>query len=194
MRQAGTEAGLNLRCPWFIGRALWREEARLPDKLPDRRVEQFLHGLARSREAVLLLDYDGTLAPFRIDRHRAVPYPGVSMLLREIMSTGHTRVLLVTGRRAEDIVPLLGVTPHPEIWGAYGLQRLKPDGSCQMPNISETVAKALAEAMQWLSEAGLGNLGELKPASVAVHWRGLGDSVATHVRNLVLQGWRPIAD
>ena len=166
----------------------------MPHKVSDRRLEQFFHGLARSREAALLLDYDGTLAPFRIDRHRAVPYPGVSVLLQEIMNTGHTRVLLITGRRAEDIVPLLGVTPQPEIWGAYGLQRLRPDGTCEMPRIGENVAQALAEAGQWLSEAGFRNLGELKPASVAVHWRGLGDSVAAHVRNLVLQGWKPIAD
>lgn len=170
------------------------KEARLPHKLPNRRVEQFLDGLARSREAALLLDYDGTLAPFRVDRHRAVPYPGVSVLLQEIINTGHTRVLVITGRRAEDIVPLLGVTPPPEIWGAYGLQRLGPDGSCEMPKIGENVARALAEAEQWLREAGIGNLGEMKPASVAVHWRGLGDSVVEHVRNVVLQRWHLIAD
>jgi len=168
--------------------------AGLPDKLPDRRIEPFLRGLAQSRASTLLLDYDGTLAPFRVDRHRAVPYPGVSMLLQEIMNTGHTRVLIVTGRRAHDIVPLLGVTPPPEIWGAYGLQRLKPDGTCEMPNIDQTVVQALNNAGQWLSEVGFSNLGETKPASLAVHWRGLGESVADNVRTVVLQGWQPIAD
>ena len=49
--------------------------------------EQFLEKLARAREAALLLDYDGTLAPFCVQRHRATPYPGVSTLLRKIMDT-----------------------------------------------------------------------------------------------------------
>lgn len=161
---------------------------------PNRLVEHFLEELARSRKAALLLDYDGTLAPFRVDRDRALPYPGISALLREIMKTGHTRVLLITGRPAQDIVPLLGLTPHPEIWGAYGLQRLKPDGTCKMPHVSEDAVQALAEATQWLNEAGFRNLGEVKPASVAVHWRGLEDSVALHVRRTVLPRWQTIAD
>jgi trehalose 6-phosphate phosphatase len=157
-------------------------------------LENFLDELAQSRRAALLLDYDGTLAPFRVDRHRAFPYPGVPALLQEIINTGHTRVVLITGRPAQDIVPLLGLEPHPEIWGAYGLQRLRLDGTCEMPPMDENVVQALAAAAQWLNELGFGNLAELKPGSVAVHWRGLEDSVATRIRGTVLLGWLPIAD
>ena len=144
-------------------------------------LENFLDELAQSRKAALLLDYDGTLAPFRVDRHRAFPYPGVPALLQEIINTGHTRVVLITGRPAQDIVPLLGLEPHPEIWGAYGLQRLRLDGTCAMPPMDENVVQALAAAAQWLNELGFSNLAELKPGSVAVHWRGLEDSVATRI-------------
>jgi trehalose 6-phosphate phosphatase len=156
--------------------------------------ENFLEELARSSKSALLLDYDGTLAPFQVERDRAFPYPGVSALLQDIMATGHTRVVLITGRRAEDVVPLLGLAPPPEIWGAYGLQRLKPDGSCEMPRVDENVVQALAAAAQWLNELGFGDQAELKPGSVAVHWRGLEESVATRIRGNVLLGWLPIAD
>lgn len=157
-------------------------------------LENFLEELAQSPASALLLDYDGTLAPFQVDRDRAFPYPGVSALLQDIMSTGHTRVMLITGRRAEDVVPLLGVVPHPEIWGTYGLQRLRPDGTCEMPRLDETIADALEGATQWVNELGFGNQVEVKPGSVAVHWRGLEESVATRIRATVLLGWLPIAD
>jgi trehalose 6-phosphate phosphatase len=157
-------------------------------------LENFLGELAQSSQAVLLLDYDGTLAPFQVERDRAFPYPGVSGLLQDIMNTGHTRVVLISGRRAQDIVPLLGLVPHPEIWGVFGLQRLKPDGTCEMPRIDENIVQALAAASQWLNELGFSNQAELKPGSLAVHWRGLEDSVAARIRGTVMLGWLPIAD
>jgi trehalose 6-phosphate phosphatase len=157
-------------------------------------LESFLDELARSRKSVLLLDYDGTLAPFQVERDRAFPYPGVSTLLQDIMNAGRTRVVVITGRRAQEIVPLLGIASPPEILGAYGLQRLKPDGTCEMPAIDDLVVQALAAASEWLNELGFGNQTELKPGSVAVHWRGLEDSLATRIRGNALLGWLPIAD
>ena len=74
----------------------------------------FFDQLCRSRERVLLLDYDGTIAPFSANRHRALPYSTVPELLDCIMSTCHTRVALITGRAAREIPPLLGLNPHPE--------------------------------------------------------------------------------
>jgi trehalose 6-phosphate phosphatase len=159
-----------------------------------RNVEDFLEELARSRESALLLDYDGTLAPFQADRNRAFPYPGISGLLQDIMKPGHTRVVLITGRCAQDIVPLLGMVPVPEIWGAYGLQRPKSDGTWEMPVLDPAVTQALAEAAQWVDDLGFGNLIEPKPGGVAVHWRGLEDSLATSIREKVLLGWLPVAD
>ena len=60
--------------------------------------------------------------------------------------------------------------------------------------MDENVVQALAAAAQWLNELGFSNLAEPKPGSVAVHWRGLEDSVATRIRSTVLLGWLPIAD
>ena len=37
-------------------------------------LHQFFDALRRSRESALLLDYDGTLSPFQLDRAEAVPY------------------------------------------------------------------------------------------------------------------------
>ena len=156
-------------------------------------LQSFFDELGRARTSALLLDYDGTLAPFRQDRYEAFPYPGVPMLLREIMNTGHTRVVLITGRHAHEVVKLLGIGPHPEIWGAQGLQRLRADGFCELPHLDEVATRALAEADTWLDGLGLHHLAEHKPGSLAMHWRGLSAGEQFDLRNLVLLGWTPVA-
>src|SRR5208282_3118936 len=83
----------------------------------------FLQTLAQASQAVLLVDYDGTLAPFHADRNQAYPYPGVLLLLREFVRNGRTRVIVVSGREAGEILPLLNIHPRPEVWGIHGLQR-----------------------------------------------------------------------
>ncbi len=155
--------------------------------------EQFLERLSRTREAALLLDYDGTLAPFCLHRHRAVPYPGVTTLLKEIMDSAFTRVVLVTGRPAGEVVRLLGVFPYPEVWGSNGLQRLRPDGACELVVADAEARQAFAEATEWLDSLGLRNMAEFKPGSIALHWRGLDEAEAGALRNRVLLRWMPLS-
>ena len=154
----------------------------------------FFECLSGARKSALLLDYDGTLAPFQVDRDQALPYPGVSMLLTGIMRTGHTRLVVISGRRAGEVLRLLGLDPHPEIWGVHGLQRLKPDGSCELPEINDGTQQALTEAARWTEQMGLGRLIEHKPGSVALHWRELSAEEQSESRRIALLKWLPIAD
>jgi|HubBroStandDraft_6_1064221.scaffolds.fasta_scaffold201659_2 trehalose 6-phosphate phosphatase len=156
-------------------------------------IEQFIGKVAVAERSALLLDYDGTLAPFSIDRGEALPYPGVVPTLQEIMGSGRTRVVIVTGRSAPEVVPLLGIHPHPEVWGAHGLQHLRPDGTCETLPLDKEVLSALENARRWLKSEGFQNLAEEKPGGIAVHWRGLPKSRTVEVRDRVLRGWFPIA-
>jgi len=159
-------------------------------------LQHFFTELSRARESALMLDYDGTLSPFQLERDKAYPYPGVPLLLSEIINTGHTRVVVISGRPAHQVVSLLGIEPHPEIWGAHGLQRLRNNGHelCELPNLDETTTQALAEADKWVERMGLHHLAEHKPGSLAVHWRGLPAKQQSDIRKVVLRGWRPVAD
>ena len=156
-------------------------------------VEQLMNAVAESRVSALLLDYDGTLAPFCLNRQQAVPYPGVTALLQEIIDDGRTRVVIITGRSAHEVIPLLAVRPSPEIWGCHGLERLRLDGTCETPRVEEPVVQALAEADRWLRDQGLHNRAEFKTGAVAIHWRGLDEATAAKIRGQVLLGWLPIA-
>jgi trehalose-6-phosphatase len=42
---------------------------------PQLAYDSFLEQLRTASSCVLLLDYDGTLAPFNVDRSLALPYP-----------------------------------------------------------------------------------------------------------------------
>jgi trehalose-phosphatase len=158
------------------------------------RVEEFLRSVANAPRSALLLDYDGTLAPFSVNRDQALPFAGLPALLQKIVDTGRTRLVIVTGRDAREIPPLLGLQPPPEVWGAHGLQRLRPDGACEMPEISPRAARALDDARRWLNHQGLQDLAEIKPGSVAVHWRGFAEAAASELRGRILLGWFRIAE
>src|SRR3989344_898282 len=77
---------------------------------------------------VLMLDYDGTLAPFHVNPKEAVPYNGIVPLLNEIQDAGHTRLEIVSGLWTKDLIPLLKLKQMPEIWGSHGWERLEPQG------------------------------------------------------------------
>lgn len=156
-------------------------------------VEQFMEAVAQSPASALLLDYDGTLAPFCLNRQQALPYPGVTALLQEIIANGRTRVVIITGRSAREVIPLLAVDPSLEIWGCHGLERLRRDGTCETPRVEEPVLRALADADRWLRHQGLHNRAEFKTGTVAIHWRGLDEAMAAETRARVLLGWLPIA-
>ena len=115
------------------------------DSTPE--VESFLENVARSPRSLLMLDFDGTLAPFQMDRGKAFPYPGIKSVLQEILEIGKTRVVIVSGRDATDLIPLLAVEPHPEVWGLHGLQRVKTDGSIAVSELDEATLKGLAVAV-----------------------------------------------
>lgn len=156
-------------------------------------LDPFLRKVAQAPESALLLDYDGTLAPFQSRRDQAYPYPGVAPLLQEIVRDRSTRVVVVSGRDATEVLPLLNVHPSPEVWGVHGLQRLKSDGSTEMPQLDERTLHGLSDAERWLGYQELLHTAEFKAGSIAVHWRGLSDNDTEALRARVRLGWRPIA-
>jgi trehalose 6-phosphate phosphatase len=155
--------------------------------------QPFFRLLARSRKSVLLLDYDGTLAPFRPERDSAVPYPGIPRLLEKILSCTDTRMVVVSGRAAREIPSLLGARLPLEIWGSHGMERLLPNGSYRVNKLDSRVATALAKAADALEASGLSDRIEMKPGGLAVHWRGLDAAMVAEAYTLALRVMQPVA-
>jgi len=153
-------------------------------------LETFFGRVRAAAARVLMLDYDGTLAPFRIDPAEAAPYPGVIPLLDEIQQAGHTRVVMVSGRWTKDLVPLLGLKRAPEIWGSHGWERLQPHGEYNVGRISPSALEVLVTADEWIAEIeALGARCERKPAALAFHWRGLENIRVAGIRDKVFEKW-----
>jgi trehalose-phosphatase len=132
-----------------------------------------------------MLDYDGTLAPFVEKRDEAVPHPGVRERLRVMLDRGRTRVVIVSGRAVDDLLPLLDLNPAPEIWGSHGWERRLPSGERLRWPLSEAQRRALQEAPERLPGVDL----EIKPISVAAHWRGKDDHEAQRLRLRAEEAW-----
>jgi trehalose 6-phosphate phosphatase len=138
-------------------------------------------------ERLLMLDYDGTLAPFVKDRDHAYPYPEIPELIDELMRHCGTRVVVVSGREADEIPFLLRTSRPIEVWGCHGLERCKPDGSYWRAPLPTEVEEAFSCVGRDLAQAGMSTLSEVKAGGVAVHWRGLTPLYAQEVKGAAYQ-------
>lgn len=156
-------------------------------------LEFFFRRLRASPVRVLMLDYDGTLAPFRVNPAEAAPYPGVVPLLDRIMEAGHTRLIIVSGRWTRSLMPLLGLRQQPEVWGSHGWERLQPNGEYDVVRIKQPALDALVSADDWIDQIeSLGGRCERKPGSLAFHWRGLDSGRVADIRQQIFQNWQEL--
>lgn len=157
------------------------------------KLEAFFSRFAPGAKPVLLLDYDGTLAPFHVDRFQARPWPGARELLAKIQRQGRTRMVVVTGRPAEEIRPLLGLEPPLETWGLHGVERLFPDGRRELEQLPPGTVAKLNRLRERLRRDSFGGLFEDKPNAVVMHWRGVAPEKAQAIEREALALFEPLA-
>jgi trehalose 6-phosphate phosphatase len=158
----------------------------------EKKLNVFFDALAQARTALLLLDYDGTLAGFRVDRFKSRPWAGVVPLLKRIQAQEKTRIAVVTGRPPEEIPTMLKLEPAVEVWGLHGALRLYPDGHSEMEEQSPAVRQALEELRAKLHRDALGGLFEDKPNAAVMHWRGRSPEQAEAVRARAMELFLPL--
>jgi trehalose-phosphatase len=160
---------------------------------PAQKFDEFFSAFAAGAHPLLLLDYDGTLAPFRVDRFQARPWGGVQELLAAIQRQGRSRLVVITGRPAQEIAPLLGLDPPLEVWGLHGAERLFPDGRRELEQPSPAVRQRLDALRESLRRDSLGGLFEDKANGVVMHWRGLSRKKAEQVEQRTREIFEPLA-
>lgn len=160
---------------------------------PGFKLDDFLARARDVRSRVLMLDYDGTLAPFRTKPDEALPYTGMVPLLDAIQDAGHTRLVVVSGRWTKDLIPLLGLKRRPEIWGSHGWERLGVQGEYSVAPIDDKTLEVLVMADEWAQQVEkIGGRCESKPAAVAFHWRGLSNKKISQIRNMIFENWKDL--
>ncbi len=149
-----------------------------PDtRLPSPRSEAGRAGLAAlvraPGQALIALDYDGTLAPIVSDPMAARPHPGAAAALAGLAGRAGT-LAVITGRPAAEAVTLGGLDQIPGliVLGNYGRQRWEA-GTLTAPPAPPGVATARRELPAVLAAAGApeGTRTEDKGDALAVHTR-----------------------
>jgi trehalose-phosphatase len=158
-----------------------------------KKLEGFFRALAAGPRPLLLLDYDGTLAAFRVDRFTARPWAGVRELLAQIQAQGRTRVAVITGRPAGEISPMLALDPPLEVWGLHGAERLYPDGRRVLETAPAQTRRKLDALRAQLKLDSLGGLYEDKANAAVMHWRGYGPQKARRIEQRTRALFEPLA-
>jgi trehalose 6-phosphate phosphatase len=157
------------------------------------KLDRFFAALREAARGILLLDYDGTMAPFRVVHSRAFPYAGVRELLARIQNQGRTRMAIITGRPAGNSAPLLGLDLPLEVWGLHGVERIRADGQRELEQAPPAAQARLEQLRQRLHRDSLGGLFEDKPNAAVMHWRGLAPQKAAEVERRTHELFDPLA-
>lgn len=156
-------------------------------------IPNFWRHIAAAPEVALLLDYDGTLAPFHVDRLKAVPLAGITDALLGIITDTDTSIALVSGRPIAEILSLmddLGVT----IIGTHGYEIRRPGESIRATLVDDTQMSILDRAERDARVIVGDDRAERKIATVAAHFRGLANDKSHELERELSELWMQYAD
>lgn len=147
------------------------------------------------RGALLILDYDGTLAPLVQNRMQATPYPGVKERLLALLELEQTRLVIVSGRSLSDLETLLGLPSSLELWGSHGLERKRQDpiavSRFNVP-LDFKIDEGLKQGLKVCQEQADPAMCEVKPYAVALHLRGIDPLKQSEVSEPIERAWEKI--
>ena len=154
-------------------------------------VDELMERISAADLLAIGLDYDGTLTPIRPTPEEALLSPTSRFVLRALSENPRVRLMLVTGRSAEDLAAMVGL-PDIEIAGNHGMSRFADDGYSLHPAAQEFMSnkddinERLSEAINQIDCVRL----EDKGPGFAIHYRGCPESTHEAVRESLLQACR----
>jgi trehalose 6-phosphate phosphatase len=175
-----------------MARGMASEKPAKPTDI-ERDLQWFWKMVAAASSRILMLDYDGTLSPFCADRGLAFPYPGVCEILDSLFEEQGCRIVVISGRSIQDLIPLMRLKRLPEIWGSHGIERRQSNGLYKVSSLDEVAVRGLEQAYNWIENARLEAHCERKPGCLALHWRGLPVEEVEKLRSRVYEAWFPVA-
>jgi len=132
-------------------------EPMLPDDLPPAQTAYFL-------------DFDGTLAGIVPDPAQASVEPQTLAALDRLAALAGGAVAVVSGRSIAELDRMLDPLRLP-LAGVHGLERRTADGTFMRTGIDAGAERRLVAAVGTFAGSRPGLLAEVKPGSVALHYR-----------------------
>jgi len=149
--------------------------------------------IGSGRARLLMLDYDGTLAPFRPQRMLARPPEASVRALQAIAREPGTRVAVISGRPVAELQTLLDRMPI-HLVGEHGWEESAPDGALLLHPLAGATASRLSLAARAARSSGWSDLLERKRGSIVLHTRGLDREEAQLIEERCRELWTALVE
>lgn len=140
--------------------------------------------------SLLMMDYDGTLAPLKKERMQAYPFKGIKERLFSLSALKNTKTIIVSGRKLSELEILLSEHKHLELWGSHGLERKLSNGKKIQFSLNKDMSKGLKIGKEICKENTSKKNYELKPYAIALHWRGLDENEKNKIKSTIEKMWK----
>jgi len=146
------------------------------------------HRVTSAPKRLLVLDYDGTLAPFQVQRDQARMPPATMQALERIVGSPGTRVVILSGRPTAEMATLLAPLECTLI-GEHGWERREPGGHVRFVSLPDAARERLEQAERDADDLGFRRLLERKRTALVMHVRGLEDGKAHAILRACRRAW-----
>lgn len=150
--------------------------AMTPHQMTDPKVlDDALAEIARLPMLLVATDYDGTIAPIVNDPSQAKPSREALVALRTLAELPHTVVALISGRSLSDLAVLSGDPQGVHLVGSHGSE-FDLGFADMLSDGAKKVHGQVRSVLEGIAADHPGCTVEVKPASVALHYRNASDA------------------
>ncbi|MCI0435961.1 MAG: trehalose-phosphatase [Gemmatimonadetes bacterium] len=150
-------------------------------------LEEHLDRLAQVPTLLVASDYDGTLAPIVSDPAQAKPHRETIVALRTLAALPHTHVALISGRALRDLAALAGLPDEVHLVGSHGSE-FDPDFADSLDPAVIRLRDRIRDELDEIARLGDGLFLEVKPASIAFHYRNAAQEIGARAVTAVMEG------
>ncbi len=159
--------------------------------LTEDHTKQIVAEFEKAQRRCILLDYDGTLAPYQKLPSLATPSDELILLLQELTSDPANEIVIISGRDADTLEKWLGDLPMNMIAEHGACVRYKGEEWKELVNINTEWKEQVRPMMQLFVDRCAGSFIEEKKSTLAWHYRNtnteLGFMRSRELRNNLLQ-------
>ncbi|MCB9855737.1 MAG: trehalose-phosphatase [Phycisphaerales bacterium] len=155
--------------------------------MTQRELDGALEALAIVPVLLVASDYDGTIAPIVTDPAKARPHREAVVALRALASLPQTHVAVISGRALGDLARLTGMPEDVHLVGSHGSEFDLDFATSIAPEAAALQEKVKAE-LESVASAAKGFQLEVKPASIAFHYRNADRTAADSAVDRILNG------
>lgn len=155
-------------------------------------IENFMRELKDAPSAVLMLDYDGTLATAGGMRAQTRPQGALAQRLCELVERTDTHVAVISERPIWELQQLLGgLSGRLHLWGARALESLDTAGVYERAGVPEPDRLGLMQArLALMGICGRARV-SIQPGCVSVHLEGLDAAAEVTLKAAVFEALIP---